>query len=186
MTVTQRTTEVAGTRPDAGDGLLLWAAWLFTAAVVIHNSDHLRRGTDAVASDVFWVGTLGVVIEVGVVVLVCQRHRLAPLTAAVTGWSLAPAYLAVHFLPERSWVSDSFTSVDGVSALSWLAASLEVLAAVTLGLAGWRVLRRRGGLPSAVRPYGAQQSVGAALHHPAALLMLVANVVIVTASFSQL
>jgi hypothetical protein len=39
------------------DQLLLWAAYLFTAAVIVHNSDHVRRGTDAISRDVFWAGT---------------------------------------------------------------------------------------------------------------------------------
>ena len=97
---------------------------------------------DSVSRDVFWVGTSGVVIEVGIVVLVCQRHRLAPLAAVAVGWSLAPAYVLVHFLPARSWLSDSFTSAHQVSPLSWFAASLEVLAALVLGVTGWGVLHQ--------------------------------------------
>ena len=58
----------------------------------------------------------------------------------------------VHFLPGRSWLSDSFTGAVGVSALSWFAASLEVVAATTLGAVGFGVLQARGGLVSATQP----------------------------------
>jgi hypothetical protein len=171
---------------ERGDQLLLWAAYLFTAAVVIHNSDHVRRGADAIGRDVFWVGTAGIVVEVGIVVLVCMRHRLAPLAAVAVGWSLAPAYVLVHFLPERGWLSDSFTSGVDVSPMSWFAASFEVVAALVLGVAGWFVLRQRGGIASASRTHAAQQSLRAGLLHPAALTMLVANAAIVAISFAQL
>ncbi len=168
------------------DQLLLWAAYLFTAAVIVHNSDHLRRGVDSIDRAVFWAGTASVVLEVGVVVLICQRHRLAPLAALAVGWSLAPGYVLVHFLPERSWLSDSFTSAADVSPMSWFAASFEVAAALTLGVAGWLALQQRGGLASAVRPNAEQRSLRAGFLHPATLAMLVANLVIVAISLAQL
>src|SRR5436190_11285841 len=124
-----------GTRPirtiilvdtERADRWLVGAATFFTVAVLIHSADHLRRGTDAVNRDVFWLGTAGAAIEVAVVVLVCQRHRVAPLAAAVAGATLASGYLAVHFLPAHPWFSDSFTSASDVSPASWFAASLEV------------------------------------------------------------
>jgi hypothetical protein len=171
---------------ERGDRLLLAAATLFTVAVLIHNSDHLRRGIDSVSRQVFWVGTAGVLVEVGIVVLITQRHRVAPLAAVAIGWSLAPAYVLVHFLPARSWLSDSFTSASHVSPLSWFAASLEVVAAALLGLAGWIVLQQRGGLASAARPHAGQRSLRDALLHPLALVMLTGNVIVVAASFAQL
>jgi hypothetical protein len=170
------------------DQLLLWAAYLFTAAVIVHNSDHVRRGADAISRDVFWAGTAGVVVEVGIVVLVCMRHRLAPLAAIAVGWSLAPAYVLVHFLPERGWLSDSFTSGVDVSPMSWFAASFEVLVALLLGVAGWWVLRQRGGLASASAAalHDEQRPVRDGLLHPAAMTMLLANAAIVAISFAQL
>jgi hypothetical protein len=182
----ERTETTRRTSADRGDQLLLWAASFFTLAVLLHNGDHLRRGADAVSRDVFWVGTAGVFVEVGIVVLACQRHRLAPLAAVAVGWSLAPAYVLVHFLPARSWLSDSFTSATHVSRLSWSAASLEVLAALVLGVAGWLVLQQRGGLASATRPHPSQRSLREGLTHPVALVMLAGNVVIVAGSFAQL
>lgn len=166
--------------------LLLPAAALFAVAVLVHNGDHLRRGVDALDLDVFWVGMLAVVIETALVVLVCQRHRVAPLAAAAAGSSLAAGYVLVHFLPERSWLSDSFTSGDDISPLSWGAASLEVVAAVVIAVAGFAVLRARGGLASAMRPVVEQRSIGEALLHPLALAFLAGQVVITVVSFVQL
>jgi hypothetical protein len=171
---------------DRGDRLLVAAATFFAVAVLVHNSDHVRRGLDSVSRQVFWVGSAGILVEVGVVVLAAQRHRAAPLAAVAAGWSLAPAYLLVHFLPVRWWLGDSFTVGDHVAALSWFAASFEVVAAALLGLAGWVVLQQRGGLASAARPHDAQRSVGAGLLHPVAAAMVAGNVVILALSFAQL
>jgi hypothetical protein len=186
VTAPARAPEVVATPVDGGDRLLLAAATLFAVAVLVHNSDHVRRGIDSVSRQVFWVGTAGIVLEVGVVVLACQRHRVAPLAAVAAGWALAPAYLLVHFLPAHWWLGDSFTVADHVAALSWIAASFEVLAAALLGLAGWLVLQQRGGLASAARPHAAQQPARAGFLHPVAAAMLLGNVIIVAISFAQL
>src|SRR4051812_16898859 len=91
------------------------AAVFFTVAVLFHNSDHLRRGGDSVASDVFWLGSAAIILEIGVVLLVFMRHPAAPLVATVVGAGLALGYLVVHFTPERTWVSDSFVSGNGAA-----------------------------------------------------------------------
>jgi uncharacterized membrane protein YgdD (TMEM256/DUF423 family) len=167
----------------------LWlaaAATFFAVAVLIHNSDHARRGVDSVSKDVFWVGTSSILLEVALVVVALQRHRLAALAAAAGGLALAAGYLVVHFLPERSWLSDSFTSATDVSPLSWFAASLEITAAVTLGVVGLVVLRDRGGLASAMRPNRAQRNLRDAVLHPVALAMIAGNAVILVVSLAQL
>lgn len=168
------------------DRWLLAAAAFFTLAVLIHNSDHLRRGTDSVSKDVFWVGTSAIALEIVLVVLATQRHRLAALAATVGGLGLAAGYVFVHFMPARGWLSDSFTSSTDVSPLSWGAASLEVLAAVTLGLVGLIVVRERGGLAGVGRPKADEHSVRDALLHPITLAMILGNAVVLAISFSQL
>jgi len=171
---------------DVGDRWLGRAALLFTVAVIIHNGDHLRRGAETLSTDVFWVGGLGgIALEVAVVVLVCQRHRLAPLAAAVVGAVLAASYLEVHFLPAHYWLSDSFTSAPHVSPLSVTAASLEVLAALVVGAVGLTVLRRRGGLASTVRPHPGQRRLVEALLHPLALVMIVSQAAMLSVFFVQ-
>jgi hypothetical protein len=177
--------DAASERPDIGDRMLLWSAAPFTVGVLIHNADHVRRGADAVPADVFWVGTSAIALEVAIVVLCCQGHRLAPLVAAVSGLLLMTGYILVHFLPARGWLSDSFTSARNTSSLSWFAASLEVVAVATLGLVGLRVLAARGGLASVIEPHGPQLPLRAALLHPITVTMVLGNAVVLVMSFSQ-
>ncbi|MEO7429026.1 MAG: hypothetical protein ABIY48_06545, partial [Acidimicrobiales bacterium] len=124
MTTTSRVAQPeagADAQGDRDDRLLRWTASFFAIAVVLHGLDHARRGADSLHLDVFWAGTSALTIEVGVVVLACQRHRLAPLAASVAGFLLALGYVVVHFLPARAWLSDSLTSATDVSPLSWMA-----------------------------------------------------------------
>jgi hypothetical protein len=179
MQVTERST----TRDDQ---LLVAAASVFTLAVILHGLDHVRRGVDAIDRDVFWAGTSAVIIEVLVVVLACQRHRLAPLAALSIGGSLALGYVLVHFLPDRGWLSDSLPSATDASRLSWAAASLEVLAAGGLAVTGWVVLQHRGGLASATTPRPEQLPWRVAIRHPAVLAMVAGNAVILVLSFTDL
>lgn len=170
----------------ATDGLR-WATAFFTVAVLLHNADHVRRGVDALSGDVFWVGMAAIAPEVAVVVLVCQRHRWAPLAAAVAGLSLAAGYVLVHFLPERGWLSDAFPGVDGVSPLSWSAASLEVVAAIALGASGLAVLRAhaRSSALALASPAG-EIGLRAAILHPLALVMLLGNTAVGAISLTQI
>ena len=138
------------------------------------------------SKDVFWVGTSAISLEIGLVVLVTQRHRLAALAATIGGLGLAAGYVVVHFMPARGWLSDSFTSSTDVSPLSWGAASLEVLAAVTLGVVGLIALRERGGLAGVARPKPDEHSVRDAVLHPIAMAMILGNAVVLAISFSQL
>jgi hypothetical protein len=73
-----------------------------------------------------------------------------------------------------------------VSPLSWAAASLEVVAAVVLGVAGVLALRERGGLASAARSSSAQRGVVEGATHPIALVMIVGNAAILASSLIQL
>ena len=111
------------------------AAIVFTAAVLFHNSDHLRRGADATPGDVFVLGSLAILVEVAVVAAIYVRHRYAALMAAVVGSALAAGYLLVHFTPERPWFSDSLLQPEAAP-ISIVAAGLETAAALALGGAG--------------------------------------------------
>ena len=173
MATIQRTS--SGSALD-GERLLRLAAWGFTAAVLFHNGDHVRRGADAVGDDVFWAGSLSILLEVLVVALVFLGHRLGPLAAATTGSSLAAGYVLVHLLPARSWLSDPLFD-GGAELVSQLAASLEIVAAVALGAAGFAALRQRGGLASAADAR-APAPLSTVLTHPAVLAMALGNAVI--------
>ena len=169
----------------SADRRLSWATAAFALAVVLHNFDHVRRGADTIEADVFWAGTLAVAVEGAVVLWACQRHRWAALAAAAAGPALALGYVVVHFLPARSWLSDSLPSGESVSALTWAAASLEVVAAVALGVVGWQLLRDRGGLASAARPTGEELPLSSALRHPLVLGFFATQVVVLVLSFAQ-
>jgi hypothetical protein len=163
---------------------LRWTALAFAVAVLLHNGDHLRRGGTSVEADVFWVGSAAILVEVGVVVAVLLRHRLAPLAAAAVGFGLAAGYVLVHFTPERGWLSDSLADGTDISAVSWAAASLEVAAAIALGVAGIAVLRRRGGLASATvpTPLARWQVV---VTHPVVVALVLGNVAVFALSLAD-
>ena len=132
------------------DRTLRWAAWAFAFGAIVHNADHLRRGFSSVSPSLVAVGTLGSVISVAAIVLVLSGHRLGPLAAVSAGFPLAVGFIAVHWLPRWSALSDPF--VEGhPSRLSIVASLLEIAGALWLAVAGWLVLRRAGGLASAVR-----------------------------------
>lgn len=165
----------------AGATTLQLAATFFAAAVVVHGADHLRRGGDSLNADVFWLGTAAIALEVGVVALVFMRHPVAPLAAAVVGFSLAVGYFAVHFTPERGWLSDSFPSSNAAVA-SWVAGSLETAAALALGVAGlaaWRFDRSVGDAAAAAPSAGR-----AGWRHPVVVAMALANLVILAGSLA--
>jgi hypothetical protein len=123
---------------------------------------------------------------VAVVVLIYQRHRLAPLVATVAGLQLTAGYLVVHFAPTHPYFSDSFTGVAHVSPLSWFAASLEVVAALTLALAGLVTMRQRAGRQVAGYRAVDQRPLRDAMWHPLALGFALSQVVILAVSFIQL
>lgn len=175
--------------PRPGPSLEAWprdrvfvAGLFFALAVAFHNADHVRRGADAVQGDVFWLGAAAVAVEVALVVLICQRHRLAPLGAAVAGLLLAVGYVFVHFLPERSWLSDPLLTARGIDDWSIAAAAVEAIAALVLGLTGLAALRQFGSVAT-VHPR--QRTLRAGLAHPVALVFLLTQVVTLTLAFAQ-
>lgn len=163
-----------------------WAGTFFVIAVIVHNSDHLRRGTEKLTPEVFWLGTLGIVFEVALVVLIFQRHWVAPLAATLGGVALAIGYLYVHFVPANGAFSDSFTSASShVSALSWFAASLEVLAALTLAAVGAQLLRGMGGLSALSESNRGDAGFRASRIHPVVWLIAVTQAATLVISLVQ-
>jgi hypothetical protein len=153
-----------------------WAAVLFTVAVLLHNGDHLRRGSGSVETDVVWAGSLAILLEVGVVAAVFMRHHAAPLLAAASGAGLAVGYVVVHLLPGRGWLSDPL--FDGGASWSQSAALLEIVAAVALAWAGWSALQARGGLASATTGPLTERPMTDGLLHPVVLAMAIGNAII--------
>ena len=158
-------------REDTAARALKIAGVFFAVAVLFHNADHARRGGVSVTTDVFWIGSLALVLEVGIVALIFGDHRDAPVAALLVGFALAVGYAVVHFTPERGWLSDSF--VSGTPALiSRVAASLEIAGALGLAFAGLVAVR--------ARPLGEPQgaSIVGAFRHPTVAWMAAGNLVI--------
>lgn len=172
-----------GLRADRTDRQLPVVATVFALAVLVHNADHLRRGGDSVSADVFWIGTLAILIEVGVVALIFMRHPTAPVAAAVGGFWLALGYVFVHFTPQRDLLSDSFTG-GGASWLSLFAAAFEAAAAVLLGLAGLEALRRSRSVATSTRAHVDGLPFAEAVRNPIVAALIIGNIVIIVGSFA--
>lgn len=164
------------------DRLLRLAAVLFAGAVVLHNGDHLRRGGDSVSAQVFWLGGAAIILEVAVVALVLGRHPSAPLAALTVGFSLAVGYVVVHFTPGRPFLSDSLVD-GGAQIVSIVAASLETITALALGLAGLASIRGQGMTAAAEGPTPSA-AVVAGLRQPFVATFAIANVLIFALSLA--
>jgi hypothetical protein len=157
------------------------AATVFAVAVLLHNSDHVRRGAGAIHGDVFVAGTLAIALEVAVVAAIFVRHRSAPLVAVSAGFSLAAGYVLVHFTPARSWLSDSLLSWS--MTVSVVAAGFEAVSALALGMAGLRIVRERG--LAAMSTRGETTLYRGGLRHPTVIAIALGNAVLLVVSFVQ-
>jgi hypothetical protein len=140
---------------DRYSRVLTVAAILYGAAFIVHTGDHLRRGLGTVSIGVVVLGTVAGAFQVVAIGAVLTRHRLAPLIAVAVGFPDALGIAAVHLLPNWGVLSDSFPDAHntGVTALSWIAATAEILTAFLFGAAGAFEIHRRGGLAMvAVQP----------------------------------
>jgi hypothetical protein len=127
---------------DRADRRLVAAGCLFAVGSAVHMVDHLRRGQGSVTAELYWVGTLALVVQVAVITLVLTRHRLAPLAAAAAGFPLALGFFAAHWLPHWSGLSDPVWEIH--SWFSYVASSLEIVGALSVGVAGLSIVRARG------------------------------------------
>ncbi|MQY17887.1 hypothetical protein [Nocardia macrotermitis] len=118
---------------------------IFTVALLVHASDHLRRGMSSISSLVMTLGFIQLALALATVVLIALRHRWAPTAAMVVGFASAAGFLVVHLLPD--WfgpLSDSFINPPAsanVTGFSWFAALFEILADLALGVAAVRARR---------------------------------------------
>ena len=120
------------------------AGVLFAVGSLVHLLDHLRRGQGSVTDTLYWAGNLALIVQVAVITLVVTRHRVAPLAAAAGGFPLALGFLAAHWLPEWSTLSDPVWEIDSLPVLSYAASSLEILGALAVGVCGLAIVRRDG------------------------------------------
>lgn len=120
------------------------AAAVYLAGLVAHTADHVRRGTDVLTTEVYWLGIVSTAAGVATVALVVARHRLTPLAAVLFGFPVAIGVAAVHLLPKWSVLSDAFPGSigTGVTATSWAVVLVEIAGALALGFAGFAALSR--------------------------------------------
>lgn len=122
---------------------LKYSALFYALGLALHTADHFRRGLDAVTPQVLWAGNVSTAIGITVAALVIVGHRSGPLLAAVSGIPVAVGVAAVHMLPKWSALSDAFVGAHntGVTAVSWTVVMIEIVGAVAMGIAGWKVVR---------------------------------------------
>ncbi len=114
----------------------------FAVGAVLHNYDHLRRGTGTLSSELMWVGRSGIVLSAVLIVLALVRHRFAPHAAAIGGVVLALGFIGAHWLPTWSALSDSFVEGDAAF-VSQAASMLEIVGALVFAATGLYALRAR-------------------------------------------
>jgi hypothetical protein len=120
------------------------AGALFAAGSLVHLLDHLRRGQGSVTDALYWAGNLALIVQVAVITLVLTRHRVAPIAAAAGGFPLAIGFLAAHWVPEWSALSDPVWEIESLPVLSYVASALEIVGALAVGVCGLAILRREG------------------------------------------
>lgn len=114
----------------------------FAVGAVLHNYDHLRRGTGTLSSELLWVGRAGIVLSAVLIVLALVRHRFAPHAVAIGGVVLALGFIGAHWLPTWSVLSDSFVEGDAAF-VSQAASMLEIVGALVFAGTGLYALRAR-------------------------------------------
>lgn len=142
-------------RPDLARRLVA-AGWLFAVGSGIHLIDHLRRGQGSVSEALYWVGNLGLILQIVTITLIMTRHRSAPIAGVAAGFPLALGFSAAHWLPEWSSLSDPLWEIESWTWYSWIASSTEIAGALAVGIVGLQLVRARG-----IESFGPTPTVGA-------------------------
>jgi hypothetical protein len=124
------------------------AAIAFFAANVAHTLDHQRQGTERLTAEIYAGGAVISLLAVVVVVMALRRSEKAPIACAVVGLWTAVGVAASHLAPHWSAFSDPYPDLSR-DAFSWAIMLGEIAAAVALGVAGIRALRRAPAGPRA-------------------------------------
>jgi len=134
---------------------LRYSTGLYLIGLIAHTADHVRRGTGVLTHHVFWAGNLSTLAGVITVVLVFNRHRLAPVMAAAFGLPVALGVGAVHLLPHWSVFSDAFPGaapVLKVEPISYVVVIVEIIGAALTGVIAMRILLRERQLQEVGNP----------------------------------
>jgi hypothetical protein len=121
------------------DRLLKCTAWLFAAALLVHNMDHLRRGLKVLTPEVLWAGIALNIAAVAVIAIVVARREWASAAAAGVGFFMAIGVTASHLLPHWGVFSDAFPG-SHVDIWSYAAVLFEIGASALFGFVGTRGL----------------------------------------------
>jgi hypothetical protein len=116
-----------------------WAAIVFGLGTLVHGIDHLRRGTEAVSTEVLTAGTVTTPIAIVVIFLALVGFRYAPQVAVGFGTFQVVGISAVHLAPYWSAFSDSIPG-SGASPFSYVAVISEIIGAALFAAAGAHVL----------------------------------------------
>ncbi|WP_330180016.1 hypothetical protein OHB26_26815 [Nocardia sp. NBC_01503] len=134
--------------PAAAQRQLRTVTVVFAIALLVHGSDHLRRGMDTVSSTVMVLGTVQLILAAATIVLIFRNHRWAIPAAIGIGFASAAGFILVHLFPD--WFgpfSDSFINAPAsakVNGISWFAAIFEIISDFALGVTALRVRRLSG------------------------------------------
>lgn len=112
------------------------AAGLLVALLVAHVADHERQGRP-IPAPAAALGLAGLAAAVVVLVLAARRSRWAPDAAMLVGAATVGGFVAIHFVPHWSALSDPYADM-GVDALSWASAIITALAGALLAAVGAR------------------------------------------------
>jgi hypothetical protein len=117
------------------------AGLAFAVGSAIHLIDHLRRGQGSISDVLYAAGNVSLVVQVATIALVLTRHRLAPVAAVSAGFSLALGFIAAHWLPRWSSISDPVWEIHSLTWFSYVASIAEILGALALAVTGLAVIR---------------------------------------------
>src|SRR3954453_16495797 len=124
-----------------GRDWLTIAAMAFLAANLLHGADHVRQHLAGVDTAVAIGGAMLTAAAVAVLIVALQHHPRAPVLAAVVGFAAAILVAASHIAPHWSVLSDSYVDDIHPDVLSWAVVSLEIAAALALGVVGLQRMR---------------------------------------------
>ena len=126
---------------------LVLASLAFLAANLLHGFDHLRTGTERLATEVSVGGFLITIAALAMVYLALRGFPRAPLIAILIGSWSAVLIASAHLAPHWSALSDSYWDLKP-DAFSWAVAAAEVTAALSLCLVGLSTIRRQAAGPA--------------------------------------
>jgi hypothetical protein len=126
---------------EARQRRLFNAGIAFAIGSALHAFDHLRRGQGSISDALYVVGNVGVVVQVVTIVLILTRHQIAAAVSVAAGFTLAIGFIAAHWLPHWSSISDPVWKIHSATWFSYVASTAEIIGAFAVGFAGLAIVR---------------------------------------------